>query len=182
MQYLLSHNTNSYTCTESKGWSAVGIEQRLSFVFTEYNKVFFVDEDTVLRMSICQSVCQWSQLWLLWRAPQIILAHNLELHCPTKTVFLPLFNIAQWQKKSITLCSVFARLVPSPRFWHWRLSQALSQGSKDWHPFHFPAWAAQIKGHILNLCVDTPTVKREGLVGWGRAAALSSQTERERRR
>lgn len=150
-----------------------------------------MDEDSVLGQgegctldvdfSVVPLVCHWSQLWLLGRAPQIILAYNVELHCPTKTVFLPFFNIAQWQKKSITLCTVFARLVPSPRFWHWRLSQALSQGSKDWHPFHFTAWAAQIKGHILNLCVDTPTVKRDRLVGQGRAAALSSQREGWRR-
>lgn len=79
-------------------------------------------------------------------------------------------------RKSLLLCAAcLPAWCPPLGFDTGGWSQALSQGSKDWQPFHFPAWAAQIKGHILNLCVDTPTVKRDGLVGRERATALTSQ-------
>lgn len=64
------------------------IERRLSFLFAEVHankqtsgEGFTLGVDFFFR-----------QLWLLWRAPQIILACNLELHCPAKTVFFPAFR------------------------------------------------------------------------------------------
>lgn len=117
-----------------------------------------------------------------YREPLKSYWHTLLSSTAPLRLFSHCFPTSLRDRKSLLLYAVcLPAQCPPFRFWHCRLSQPLSQGSKDWHPFHFPAWAAQIKGHFLNLCVDTPTVKRDGLVGPGWAAVLTSHAKKRER-
>lgn len=85
----------------------------------------------------------------LWSVNEAIFVCYLELHWPTEAV-LHHFSTPLRDRKSPLPCRLGA--LPSVLTLAVR-TRHFSQGSEDWHPFHFPAWAAQIKGHIFKpLC------------------------------
>lgn len=170
MQYPLSHNANSYTCTECKGWNVVD-DGTAAFIFLRrgaYCMQMSVSAD--LRKAAHKPSFFFPSYLCLWSVNEAIFVCYLELHWPTEAV-LHHFSTLLRDRKSPLPCwfgalpSVLTQAVRTRHF---------SQGFEDWHPFHFPAWAAQIKGHILNPCANTPAVRRDGFVGRSWAAALTS--------
>lgn len=117
-----------------------------------------------------QAIIFFPSYLCLWSVNEAIFVCYLELHWPTEAV-LHHFSTLLRDRKSPLPCwfgalpSVLTQAVRTRHF---------SQGSEDWHPFHFPAWAAQIKEHILNPCANTPAVRRDGFVGRSWAAVLTS--------
>lgn len=125
------------------------MERRLSFFFAEVHIACkWVSLQTWGRLHTSHLFFFPSYL-SLWSVNEAIFVCYLELHWPTEAV-LHHFSTPLRDRKSPLPCRLGA--LPSVLTLAVR-TRHFSQGSEDWHPFHFPAWAAQIKGHIFKpLC------------------------------